>query len=346
MESKLERYIGTLLGCAVGDALGMPVEGWNRDQIKKYVGRITKPIDPVILKDSSGNLIEKDEFGELKSFTKDLSIGDGTDDTVLTFALGESILEKKGLDIYDIAKRQLAAYEATLKPDGTSSAGFGTTTIEGFKNLQKGLSPLESGIIGGPGNAPAMKISPVGIYMDVTGKYNEGLHYAELIAKITHLDPRSVALGPVHAHVIYSLLQGVSRDELINSAFDVCLKNEKQVTGEFMCHEMGSLASRLQWIKENKDTDTETAFKNIRNSSLGFESYPFTLFMFQKYWDDPIEGMIETVNHGGDCDTTGAIYGTMCGAKNGLIFPSEWTGVSKYFARAFGLGRGLYNLKT
>ena len=29
-----ERYIATLVGCALGDILGMPVEGWKREQIK------------------------------------------------------------------------------------------------------------------------------------------------------------------------------------------------------------------------------------------------------------------------------------------------------------------------
>jgi len=54
------------------------------------------------------------------------------------------------------------------------------------------------------------------------------------------------------------------------------------------------------------------------------ESYPFAIFMLQKYWENPLEGLIETVNFGGDCDTTGAIYGALSGAKNGLCFPDEW----------------------
>lgn len=50
-----ERIIGTLVGCAVGDALGMPVEGWPKARIKKHVGRITEMMDPVILRDSEDN---------------------------------------------------------------------------------------------------------------------------------------------------------------------------------------------------------------------------------------------------------------------------------------------------
>jgi len=47
-ERFLERYIATLIGCALGDTLGMPVESFNRQQIKKYAGRVTQPIGAYI----------------------------------------------------------------------------------------------------------------------------------------------------------------------------------------------------------------------------------------------------------------------------------------------------------
>ena len=53
------------------------------------------------------------------------------------------------------------------------------------------------------------------------------------------------------------------------------------------------------------------------------QSHPFAILMFQKYWDNPLEGLIGTINYGGDCDTTGAMYGALMGAKEGLIFPEK-----------------------
>jgi hypothetical protein len=57
----LNRYRAVLIGTAIGDTLGMPVEGWKKEQIHKYVGRITKPIAPVLLKDKQEmiNLADK-----------------------------------------------------------------------------------------------------------------------------------------------------------------------------------------------------------------------------------------------------------------------------------------------
>src|SRR3989338_2643557 len=181
-----ERYIATLQGCAYGDALGMSVEGWKRERIQKYVGKITRPIAPVIIKDDAGIEIKKDEFGELKYWTRGLNKGDWTDDTIFTAVIAGSIAQKHFLDLNDIALRHVELYRAL--PAGA----YGDTTREALENLAKGISPLESGVIGGPGNAPPMKMSSLGLYMDATGLYEEGLDFAEKVSRMTHRDPRSV----------------------------------------------------------------------------------------------------------------------------------------------------------
>jgi len=343
-EKKEQKYIATLVGCAIGDALGMPVEGMKHQQIRKYVGRITTFIDPVIVYDENGNEKKADEFGKLKSYTRDFKKGEYTDDTILTLALAESLVACQGLNLDDVAKRQVAEYTQRIRADGSVFGGFGQTTIDGFKNILAGKSVHESGVIGGPGNAPAMKMSPLGLYMDATGKYNEGLQFAEAIGRITHLDPRSIVSGIVQAHAVYSLLHNISREEFVTSLLAVSEKYEKPVTPEFPLHEKGSLTSRLEWIADHKDADDLEAHKVIGSNSNVFQSYPFALFMFQKYWDDPMEGLIETVNYGGDCDTTGAMYGALAGAKNGMFFPQPWLDNLQNSDKIIKLGQDLYEL--
>ena len=324
-----ERYVATLVGCALGDTLGMPVEEWSREQIKKYVGRVTEPIAPFYIRDKQGTILKKDELGVLKYYGKFYERGEYTDDTIRTLALAESIAAVRGLDLVDAAKRQLAEYESRILPDGTVRGGFGKTTIEGFKNLQKGISPRESGVVGSPGNAPAMMMHPVGMYMHASGDYKGGLDFAIAVAKMTHLDPRSIVSGVIQAHAIYDLLKGTSRRGFVEGIVDVCKEYEVPLDSRFKLCEAGNLASRMEWIRDNMDVDRELAFRKLGCTGLVYESYPFALFMFQKYWDRPLEGLIETVNCGGDCDTTGAMYGALCGANNGMIFPDEWLVVAK-----------------
>lgn len=318
-----ENYRATLIGCALGDSLGMAVEGWKREQIQKYVGRVTRLIKPVEVLDGQGIPVKKDEFGPIKSWTIDLEKGEYTDDTILTLAIAESIAEKKQLDFYDISKKQTSAYLQCIKPDGTAKGGFGGTTQDAFRKIIAGKDPLDAGCWPGLGAGPAMKMSPVGIYMAETGQYGWGLQMARLIGKSTHLDERAVASGILQAHAIYTLLNNSDRKSFVNSLEKTCREVEISNPKEATLQEKGNLLHKISWIKNNRDATPEEAFHSLNNSSLSMDCHPFALFMFQKYWNKPIEGLIETINYGGDCDTTGAIYGALAGAKNGMIFPKE-----------------------
>lgn len=341
--SMKEKYIATLVGCAIGDMLGMPVEGWKKEQIKAHTGGITRPINPVVV--FGNNKIQiADAYGKLKYFTRDLKKGEYTDDTILTLALAESIAEKGGISIDDIARKQMDAYLNMLQPNGRAKGGFGGTTVKALKRLQEGYSAYNSGVVGGPGNGPAMKMAPLGIYIDATGKYKEGLAAAEAVGKITHLDPRSIASGVVQAHATYALLHGISRSEFVDSLVDVCAEFEKPATDKFSLPEKGSLWSRLDWVRRERDASSESAYARLGNSALAFESYPFALFMFQKYWQEPQKGLLETVNYGGDCDTTGAIFGALSGAKDGMWFPKDWLNAAIGLERLITAAEKLYTL--
>ncbi len=345
MTSLKNRYIATLHGCAYGDTLGMAVEGWKRERIRKYVGRITEPLEPVIVRDAAGNEIREDEFGELKYWTRGLQRGDWTDDTIFTAVIAESIAYARGLDLNDIAKRHLNLYREL------PAAAYGKTTRDSLENLANGVSPQESGVIGGPGNGPAMKMAPVGMYMHAAGKYGEGLKFARDVARMTHHDPRSIVSGMAQAHAIYHLLNNATRDEFIRGLMQVVDTEEWPVKdGVHTWAKKGSLLSRILWIVEHIGVTPDEAHVHLGSSSAVYQSYPFALWMFQKYgFDTPgkaIEGMLDTINYGGDCDTTGAIYGTLCGARHGLVFPSSWAFVTRDLKKLTLLAKEICELKT
>lgn len=325
MALKSERYSAVFVGCACGDALGMPVETWSRERIKKYAGKVTRFMDAITIRDENGNPLKRDEFGVINYWTRNFKKGEYTDDTILTTALAESIIHS-GLDIHETAKMHVSLYEKNMK------GGFGGTTIEAIKKLQNGVSPYFSGVIGSPGNGPAMKMAPIGIYADVQdsfddmyhSRYQASMEFAELVGKMTHLDPRSIASGVVQAHAVHALLQNAERKDFADSLYGTCERFEKPLTPEFTAHERGDLKSRFAWLRSNMDASDEDAYRTLGNDGIVIESYPFALFMMQKYWDDPVNGLIETINFGGDADTTGAMYGALAGARHGMIFPKEW----------------------
>lgn len=355
----LNHYKATLFGGAIGDTLGMPIEGWDRDQIKRHVGFIREPIDPVVIKDASENVVHRDETGRIPYVSPYLRKDQITDDTWLSIATARSIVEVSGLDLDNLAKHSLAVYHevgrqvditpegtpiaAFLHPDSEVPQAFGGTTIAAFKNLERGIRPTESGVMSrNPGNAPAIKIAPVGLYMHATGYCDEGLNFTEQAGRMTHLDPRSIASGIVQAHAVYVLLQGVSRNEFVDSVVTVARQREKS-------KEQGkkvTLLERLQWVANNRDIDDEAAYKQLGTGWAVTRNYPFTLFMFQKYWNNPVEGLLKTVNSGGDCDSTGAMFGALAGARHGMVFPERWSNsvegkqeLSNLASRIYSLGK-------
>ena len=342
---KQERYRATFIGSAIGESLGMPVEGWKREQIQKYVGRITELIDPVVIRDKDGNLIEKDEFGKLKSWTKDLKKGEPTDDLMLTYAIASSIAEKGKLDFLDITKKQIEMYESCIQEDGSIKGAYGKTTMDAFNRIRKGVSPEKAGLFPGLGTGPCMKVSPIGLYLNATKEFRKSLDMADKVGKSTHLDGRAVASGVAQTKAIDSLLRDHSKEDFLKILYEVTFCYEKSLKPETPLREKGYLSSRLKWISQNREISPEWAHQYLGSSSLAIEAYPFTIFMFQKYWDEPLEGLIETVNYGGDCDTTGAMYGALAGAKNGMIFPEKWIKQLNNSQRLIDVADKIYSLK-
>ena len=132
----------------------------------------------------------------------------------------------------------------------------------------------------------------------------------------------------------------------LDSLVECCRKYEKPLQAGAVKPWIKSLGSRLEWVQKNRDAGTDEALKQLGNSCLAFECYPFTIFMLQKYWNAALEGLIETVNYGGDCDTTGAMYGALAGAKGGMFFPNAWRGIVKGLEPLEKAAEGILALRT
>ncbi len=333
-----DQFVATLVGSALGDTLGMPIEGWRREQIQRYVREICEPIAPIVIRDAADQIITQDEYGPLYAISAHLSRGNWTDDTHLMVATARALVEAKDFDLHVLAKHSVALY-ATLSAQWPTLSCFGKTTTTAFERLAQGSPPTASGVASKvPGNGPALKMAPVGLYMHATGQYEAGLRFAQDAGKMTHLDPRSVAAGVIQAHAIYALLQGMDRDAFLDSLIEVGRRWEtsaeqgKQIT----------LTARLQWVQEHVDADLETAYQVLGPGWAVTKNYPFTIFLLHHFWDDPLAGLLATVNFGGDCDSTAALYGACCGALHGSFFPSAWVKVLENVDELVRLGKELY----
>ena len=126
-----------ILGCAVGDGLGVPFE-------KKLAN------DPL--------LVGWDGKSFLGSEHHKLRPGEYSDDTQFSIQVAQSLIESKGFDPQDLADRYVELFTSqTIR-------GYGRTTLLAVTNLLSGKHWSESGVAGSYGNGTAMRAAPFGIY--------------------------------------------------------------------------------------------------------------------------------------------------------------------------------------
>ncbi|OGZ87899.1 MAG: hypothetical protein A2561_01105 [Candidatus Staskawiczbacteria bacterium RIFOXYD1_FULL_32_13] len=295
----LDKFLGCILWGAYGDAAGMPFETiapldiYNRNG-KAWVTGLTAPKN---------------------SFASFLKLGGWTDDTQLTIALMEAFVETGSWDMNVIAKHHVRSL-------GIGARGWGGSTRESVMRLRSGVPWNKSGKPGGSGNGIPMKIGSAGLYFGMvysdeikagTFKLSSLANIVKNISIMTHRDSRAVTAGIFQSILIALAMNDVDPMSKWDQIMDYTIKVEKQLP------DMGeTLSSRLEFIPDNLHRDVEYFAHLYRTGCYVIESYPFSVACYLKYRKNAHEGVLAAVNAGGDCDTTAAIVGNLCGAEAGI----------------------------
>lgn len=285
-----EKFQGALLGTFVGDALGMPVEGYSAGQIRK-------------------------SFGEMRDMRKArLGKGTYTDDTQMMIALAESLVACGGFNGEDLANRFLASFDA--------SRGYGAGTRQALRLLESGMSWNQVGQVvfdgGSFGNGAAMRIAPIGLfYYDDPYELREK---AYLSSQITHAHRLGQEAAALQAFAISRALLTPPLEPLDVQAFLGDLRT-------FIEPECTELTTRLDRIVEFLASAPEVGVvvANLGNDSRGFASVPTAIYAFLSHPQSVEEAVVYGVSLGGDTDTIGAMTGAIAGACHGASnIPQRW----------------------
>lgn len=275
--------IATLVGCAIGDALGNPFE------MKPAVSPLLVRWDGQF---KAGGTFWKGEAGQY------------TDDTLMSIALATSLLEKDGFDPENV----LAGYVAWK--DSGNTRGIGGTTALSLSRVKKGANWQETGVthngdgtdVGG--NGTAMRASPIGIFF--RNDLNTLLEVAITDASITHnsLEPK---MGSIAVALGTALLANRTHDH-------------KSVLDEVESVLSGSIVKeKLQLAQKHlKDgTDATVALEDI--GTHGYVPVTVAAAFYCLAATDCFRDAVEmAIRAGGDTDTTAAIVGAMAGTWYGL----------------------------
>ncbi|MBN2025456.1 MAG: ADP-ribosylglycohydrolase family protein [Actinobacteria bacterium] len=285
--SGLARFQGSLLGLAIGDALGMPLEGMRASAIR-------------------------DRFGGVHEFMdapwRLLKAGQWTDDTKMMLCHARSIARMGGFDLMDTAAEFVAWYESN------DWRGLGRATYDALRRLQAGCSPAQSGMQGelAAGNGGAMRIAPVGLIdcRDLD-RLREDTRAA---VAITHDNQEAIAGSQAVAYMVARAVRG-------DLDLDLIVSDTVTYIGPCKTAERLQLASRFL----AKEMALEEALARLGTSGYVVETVASAMFCFLYSPHDFEQTVSHAVEGGLDADTTGAVAGAISGAYNGLdSIPERW----------------------
>jgi len=298
------KFEGALLGIAIGDALGMPVEGLSIEDIKRKFGRITDYLNGRMPK------------------------GSYTDDTEMTLAVTEAILEK-GLDINYIAKK--------LAEKHNFERGYGPGTLYILRAIRRGrnwveISPKLFGS-GSYGNGCIVRSTPIILllhtYKDALNKYLVG------ICKITHYHKYAIEAVKIFSEIMNLTIE----NKTDTKEYLEVIKNT--VATKIYKEKIKSIQNLL--TREPKD---EEVINTLGNGPEAYNTIPISIYTFLKNINSFEKAVLNAVNLGGDADSIGAIVGAWSGTlhESGKI-PEKWIYNLENYEQIIKLANELYTLR-
>jgi len=307
-----EQVLGCILGVAIGDAFGLPMECKS----------------PAIIREMHGYV---DDFISCKGhkFPSVAKRGSGTisDDTQLTLALMDSFT--KGYSIPDLKKAHVEAYEGKW---GTP-VGWGKSTRKAVDNIKKGITPTY--VEDGAGNGTCMKIAPLSIlyvYKCVythqgrfTNSYNASLlKRCREITQITHGDPRCIVAAYCQSRMVIRALQN-ELPEFTRQIARLFIADARYAEGRLQLpDDVDLLSNRMSEFlipdKFNLDTTVVSVQICQEQSSFVMNSYPLVAYCISKYipYKNFKHAIAQTANAGADADSNAAMVGAIVGAQLGI----------------------------
>lgn len=281
-----------IIGHAIGDAMGVPIEFAMREKLLKHP--VTKMLG----------------YG-----SHDVPEGSWSDDTTMEICLIESYIENKKFDLDSTMNKWIDWVKTGAYTPTGEFFDIGRTCLRAIRNYEAGLTKAEESggkDINSNGNGSLMRILPVAYYVN-KNKLNERETY-ELVKKVSSM---------THAHEI-SILGCYIYILYVNN-----LLNGKD---KFASYNMIKIADYSMFTQDSLDKYNRILKGNIKDLNISdISSSGYVLDTLEaSLWvtlnaKDYKESIIGAINLGNDTDTIGAITGSMTGIIYGYdSIPKEW----------------------
>lgn len=326
-----ERITGALVGAAVGDALGGPVEGYSPDQITdRHGGRVHGIVGPW----------HGDDWRTARPIAP-YHKGDGhvTDDTLMTHALVRVYARVRDhLDAYAVADHLVP--DLMTNPRWIPELEAEALPLHRVFLAEKWLvarlayghvDPREAGVGNIVNCGAAMYMAPVGL---VNAAYPAGAYAEALDVAGAHQSSYGREAAAVFAAAVAAATApGATPDSVVTACLSLA-KDGTRAAIEKVCEVAcghGDFESALAPLREAV-APYDTVGPDYRAPSLGarrpsrlhsIEELPIALGMLLVAGGDYRRAVLGAVNYGRDCDSTATMAGALAGALGSPV-PEDW----------------------
>jgi len=187
----LDRSVGALLGLAVGDALGAPFEGCERDSY------------PRVTDYSAGGVHGGGP-------------GTWTDDTAMAICLAESLLARCAVEERDLLERFLRWFRDGENSCAGTAVGVSQKTRTVLKIFEQSDRVGAAIDVANEGNGCIMRLAPIAIFF--RRSETEARHWARQQARVTHTSEAALAATEALAALLVVALRTGDRVAVLRAA--------------------------------------------------------------------------------------------------------------------------------
>lgn len=321
-EQRRDQFTGTLIGCAVGDALGAPLEGKTREAIALIDGLT-------------------DAFRPYRSYPA----GQYTDDTQQTLAIAKSIIAVAQVDGAAIAREFVQLWESG------EIVGAGPVAKRAVERLMAGVSWMDAALPEDLSyNGAAMRVSPIGLWnFDRPKRIAPDARISSLV---THRHPSAIAGAIAVATAVAYVLNHteIQAADFLKTVSASIIGEDAEFSKNI--YELQSwLALEETAALEQIASISENGVFSLPKNGYGISVFVvptvlMSLYAFLKSPQNYIATIERAIRAGGDVDSTAAIAGAISGAHNGIAaIPVHLVHSIKDSDQILALGKQLFEAK-
>lgn len=324
----LDRFRGSILGLAIGDALGHPTE------FVSNLGAIRARWPPL-------GVTGFEPSGRHPA-------GTFTDDTQMALAVARALCRagRRDLDtLMTVTGEEFVAWSRS--PENNRAPGG--TCLAGCRALARGVPWREAGVRGSKGCGAAMRAAPVGLFH--AGDIDALVRVSAAQSALTHAHPTGVASGVAAAAPVAHVLREGTLDGVfpfvraclgrLTPALLLDVGCDARLVETIGLREMLDAVDRAEAAASQEAEDVCTL---LGGAWVGEEAVACALWCVLRAEGDFSGTVLRAANTSGDSDSIACVAGSIAGALMGVdAIPPVWRGQVEKADVLDGIARALHD---